>query len=75
LLKARGQTSEVVTAATSDAHFTVLGFTAGTGEPVMCAILFSASEMTKELQLGVDIRAPMVVEGGDSIRGSYGLGK
>jgi hypothetical protein len=30
LLKARGQTAEV-TAATSEAHFTVLGFTAATG--------------------------------------------
>jgi hypothetical protein len=30
LLKAKGQTAEV-TAATSEAHFTVLGFTAATG--------------------------------------------
>jgi hypothetical protein len=59
LLKARGQTAEV-TAATSEAHFTVLGFTAATGEPVMFAIIFAASEMTQELQLGVDIQAPMV---------------
>jgi hypothetical protein len=73
LLKARGQTAEV-TAATSDAHFTVLGFTAGTGEPVMCAIIFAASEMTQELQLGIDIRAPLV-EGDDSLRGNYGPGK
>jgi hypothetical protein len=73
LLKARGQTAEV-TAATSEAHFTVLGFTAATGEPVMFAIIFAASEMTQELQLGVDIQAPMV-EGDDSIRGNYGPGK
>jgi hypothetical protein len=73
LLKARGQTAEVYSA-TSDAHFTVLGFTAATGEPVMCAIIFAAGEMTQELQLGVDIRAPMV-EGDDSIRGNYGPGK
>jgi hypothetical protein len=73
LLKARGQTAEV-TAATSEAHFTVLGFTAATGEPVMCAIIFAAAEMTQELQLGIDIRAPMV-EGDDSVRGNYGPGK
>jgi hypothetical protein len=48
LLKARGQTAEV-TAATSKAHFTVLGFTAATGEPVMFAIIFAASEMPQEL--------------------------
>ncbi len=34
-----------VKAATADSHFTVLGFTAATGEPVMCAIIFSAKEM------------------------------
>jgi hypothetical protein len=73
LLKARGQTAEI-TAATSEAHFTVLGFTAATGEPVMCAIIFAASEMTQELQLGIDILAPMV-EGDDSVRGNYGPGK
>jgi hypothetical protein len=74
LLKARGQTAEV-TAATSEAHFTVLGFTAATGEPVLLAIIFAASEMTQELQLGVDIQAPMVVEGDNSIQGNYGPGK
>jgi hypothetical protein len=72
-LKARGQTAKV-TAVTSDAHFTVLGFTAGTGEAVMCAIIFAASEMTQELQLGIDIRAPLV-EGDDSLRSNYGPGK
>ena len=34
LLKEKGQKAKI-TAATSDAHFTVLGFTAATGEPVM----------------------------------------
>ena len=73
LLKGRGQTAEITTA-TSEAHFTVLGFTAATGEPVMCAIFFAGSELTQELQFGIDIRAPMV-EGDDSIRGNYGPGK
>jgi hypothetical protein len=29
-------------AATKDCHFTVLGFTAANGEPIMCAIIFAA---------------------------------
>jgi len=29
-------------AAAKDAHFTVLGFTAENGEPVMCAVIFAA---------------------------------
>jgi hypothetical protein len=73
LLKAKGRKAEV-TAATSEAHFTVLGFTAANGEPVMFAIIFAASEMTQELQLGVDIRA-LMVEGDDSVAGNYGPGK
>ena len=39
LLKEKGQRAKI-TAATSDANFTVLGFTAKTGEPVMCVIIF-----------------------------------
>jgi hypothetical protein len=73
LLKGKGQMAEV-TAATSEAHFTVLGFTATMGEPVMCVTIFAASELTQELQLGIDIRAPMV-KGDESIRGNYGPGK
>jgi hypothetical protein len=73
LLQARGQTAEV-TAVTSNAHFAMFGFTAGTGEPVICAMIFAAGEMTQELQLGVDIWAPLV-EGDDSLRGNYCPGK
>jgi hypothetical protein len=73
LLKGRRETAEV-TAATSEAHFTVLGFTAATGEAVMFAIVFAANELTQDLQLGIDVQAPMV-EGDDSIRGNYGPGK
>lgn len=32
-------------AATKDSHFTVLGFTAATGIPLMCAIIFAAKEL------------------------------
>ncbi len=70
LLKARGQMAEV-TVTTLEAHFTVLGFTAITGEPVMCAIIFAVSELTEELQVGINIPAPMV-EGDESIHGNYG---
>ena len=65
LLKARGQMAEV-TAATSKARFTVLGFTAAAGEPATCAIIFAASEMMQELQLGIDIWVAMS-EGDGSI--------
>ncbi len=32
-------------AATKDAHFTLLGFTAANGKPIMCAIIFAAKAM------------------------------
>jgi hypothetical protein len=41
-------------AATKDAHFTVLGFTAANGEPIMCAIIFAAKTMKEEWALGYD---------------------
>jgi len=41
-------------AATKDAHFTVLGFTAATGKPLMCAIIFSGKAMKEEWKLGFD---------------------
>lgn len=48
-----------VAVSTADAHYTVLGFTSGTGEPIMCAVIFSATEMTSDMQLGVDITAAL----------------
>lgn len=41
-------------AATKDTHFTVLGFTAATGEPVMCAIIFAAKALQEQWKLGFD---------------------
>jgi len=38
--------------ATKDAHFTVLGFTAANGLPVMCAIIFAAKELEESWVLG-----------------------
>ena len=40
--------------ATKDAHFTVLGFTAANGLPVMCAIIFAAKELEESWVLGFD---------------------
>lgn len=39
---------------TKDAHFTVLGFTAASGEAIMCAIIFAAKEMDPLLVHGLD---------------------
>ena len=44
LLKKKGSKARV-TAATHDAHFTVLGFTSGTGAPVMCEIIFASHDL------------------------------
>ena len=54
LLKDKHQKVKI-TAATSDAHFNIFGFTAATGEPVVCAIIFPVHELTSEQHLGVDI--------------------
>ena len=42
---------------TSEAHWTTLGFTSGTGKPVLCAIIFAAETLSVEERLGVDIFA------------------
>ena len=36
------------------AHFTVLGFTAANGNPIMCAIIFAAKTLEDEWVLGLD---------------------
>jgi len=41
-------------AATKDCHFTILGFTAASGDPIMCAIIFAAKTMKSEWVLGFD---------------------
>jgi len=38
------------TVSTTDTHFTVLGFTSGNGEPIMCAVIFAANEITLQMQ-------------------------
>jgi hypothetical protein len=41
-------------AARKDVHFTVLGFTAATGEPPLCAIIFAAETLKQEWVTGFD---------------------
>ena len=59
------------TIATNDAHYTMLGFTAATGEPVMCAVIFKAKEVTTTMQLGIDITKEKTGEWKDNV----GVGK
>jgi hypothetical protein len=46
--------------ATTDIHFTVLCFTSGTGEPILCAVILKSNKDIKDIpvcwKLGIDIR-------------------
>jgi hypothetical protein len=53
------------TATTNCNHFTVLGFTAGTGEPIMCAIIVSGKTMRPEVVTGLDLFATKIGEESD----------
>ena len=64
-----------IKAATKDAHFTVLGFTAATGEPVMCAIIFAAKVLSPSWVLGYDASAEWLGGEDDTDLNSGGLGK
>jgi len=37
-----------------DTHFTILGFTAATGEPGMCAIIFAGEELKLMMVQGLE---------------------
>ena len=50
LLKAKGEKARI-TASTSDQHFTLFAFTAGTGECVMISVIFNGQELTPENSL------------------------
>ena len=73
LLREKRQKAKI-TAATSDAHFTVLEFTAANGEPVMCAMIFPGHELMSDQHLGMDIQFPMV-DGAFSMHANSGYGK
>jgi hypothetical protein len=61
-------------ASTKDAHFTVLGFTAASREPVMCAIIFAGKVMRDDWKTGFD---PLVqwIGDPDNIEENTGDGK
>jgi hypothetical protein len=61
-------------AATKDTHFTALGFTAATGDPVMCAIIFAAKTIEEQWRLGFDAFAEWIGEEND-IHLNIGEGK
>ena len=63
-----------VACSTKDARWTTLGFTSGTGQPIMCGIIFAAEFLTPEERLGIDIFANVEGESTD-IDLNYGDGK
>jgi hypothetical protein len=64
-----------IKAARKESHVTVLGFTAATEEPVMCAIIFAAQVMSKAWVFGFNASATWI-GGDDDIRSNTGgLGK
>jgi hypothetical protein len=56
---ANGQSEGARTGVTSDIHFTLLAFTSGTGEAIMCAIIMKSEKHVADLpiswKLGIDI--------------------
>jgi len=60
---------------TSDAHWTTLGFTAGNGEPVLCAIIFASETLSAEERLGIDIFADCPEDSTMYNKENYGPGK
>ena len=64
-----------VKAATKDSHFTVLGFTAATGEPVMCAIIFAAQTLCESWVFGFNASATWIKGDDDVCSNTGGLDK
>lgn len=58
------QTEGGRTIVTTDLHFTVLVFTSGSGEPIMCAVVLKSEKQQEELpvswSLGIDISKNVV---------------
>jgi hypothetical protein len=56
---ASGQSEGARTGVTSDLHFTLLAFTSGTGEAILCAIIMKSEKHVSDLpiswKLGIDI--------------------
>ena len=64
-------------ATTNDTHFTVLRFTAATGEPIMCAVIVEGKTMKPEVVTGLDVFATKIGNESDPhfITNSTGPGK
>jgi len=58
-------------AATADAHFTTLGFTSATGEPIMCAVIFKGTKLDPAWTLGLDPFAFVVLLKVEALLGSF----
>ena len=52
--------------ATTDLHFTVLPFISGTGEPVLCSIIFKSEQDIKDIPLNWKLGIDLTVEGADA---------
>ena len=50
----------------SEKHFTLMGFTALTGEPVMCVIIIKGKERSAAIETGIDVLANVVGEPTDN---------
>ncbi len=54
--------------ATKDLHFTVLPFISGTGEPVLCAIIFKSEQNISEIPVNWKMGIDIMVEDADDIK-------
>jgi hypothetical protein len=52
--------------ATTDIHFTILPFISGTGEPVLCSIIFKSEQDIKDIPLNWKLGIDLAVENGDA---------
>jgi hypothetical protein len=62
-------------ASTKDAHFSVLGFTCGNGQPIMCAIIFAAKQIDPLWVQGIDPFAAWEGEEREIEKNSGSIGK
>jgi hypothetical protein len=65
-------------AVTRDKHFTVLGLTAGTGEPMLCVVIFASEKkhgVVTDWAEGIDITVvPVLDENGDILLDDVNFG-
>ncbi len=55
----RGQVPKE-SATTIDNHFTILGFTSSSGEPIMCGVIIEGSKIPSNIVTGMDIFAAKI---------------